>query len=339
MQAGRPPAFFFFREIFERFGKTEVRMFKSAGKAIFAVLLACLLAAPLSMAQQTKAPAAAALAPEKAVELAEQGRCREAIPALKRAIASQAAAETRKQAGVLGARCSLAVDNRDATLDFIRALNKQFGNDPDVLFVIVHAYSDLSTRTAQDLGRTAPQSMAAHKLNAEALEMQGKWEPAQLEYEGMIQKEPNARGVHFLLGRALLSQPDAPPDAADRAKKEFEKELQIDPNNADAQYILGELARRDQKWDEAISRFSAAAKINPNFSEAYLGWGATLLNLKKYEEAIPPLRTAARLAPGNPDTHHALATALERSGHKEEAAKEFAIHRSMTSAQEPDTPR
>ena len=34
-----------------------------------------------------------------------------------------------------------------------------------------------------------------------------------------------------------------------------------DPNNADAQYILGELARRDEKWDEAISRFSAAAKI------------------------------------------------------------------------------
>ena len=32
--------------------------------------------------------------------------------------------------------------------------------------------------------------LAAHKLNAEALEMQGKWEPAQLEYEGMIQKDP-----------------------------------------------------------------------------------------------------------------------------------------------------
>ena len=36
--------------------------------------------------------------------------------------------------------------------------------------------------------------------------------------------------------------------------------------------------------------------------------------------------------PGNPAVHHALATALERSGHKEEAEKEFAIHRSLTSA-------
>jgi len=64
---------------------------------------------------------------------------------------------------------------------------------------------------AQDLGRTAPQSLAAHKLNAEALEMQGKWEPAQLEYEGMIEKEPNAPGIHFLLAgccsRGLMPAP------------------------------------------------------------------------------------------------------------------------------------
>ena len=159
--------------------------------------------------------------PRESARLAEQGRCGESISGLKRAMASQVPAATRKQAGVVGVRCSLAVDDRDSTADFIRLLNKQFPKDPDVLFVIVHAYSDLSTRTAQDLGRTAPQSLAAHKLNAEALEMQGKWEPAQLEYEGMIQKDPNARGIHFLLGRLLLSRPDAGPDAVERAKQEF----------------------------------------------------------------------------------------------------------------------
>jgi tetratricopeptide (TPR) repeat protein len=251
---------------------------------------------------------------------------------------SQVPAPTRKQAGVVGVRCSLAVDDRQSTADFIRLLNKQFAQDPDVLFVIVHAYSDLSTRTAQDLGRTAPQSLAAHKLNAEALEMQGKWEPAQLEYEGMIQTDPGARGIHFLLGRLLLSRPDAGPDATERAKQEFVKEIQIDSHNAAAHYILGELARRDEKWDEAISRFSQAAKLDVNFAEAYLGWGLCLVTVKRYEEAIPPLRTAERLTPGNPEVHHALGTTLARSGHKEEAEKEFAIHRSLTSAPGPARP-
>jgi len=269
---------------------------------------------------------------EKAIGLAEQGHCRESIAALRRAMSSHVASTTRKEAGVAGVRCSLAVDDRDASLDFIHALHRQFPQDPDVLFVIVHAYSDLSTRTAQDLGRTAPESFAAHKLNAEALEMQGRWEPAQLEYEGMIQKDPNARGIHFLLGRLLLSRPDAGPDAPARAKQEFLKEIEIDPNNAGAHYILGELARHDEKWDEAILRFSQATKVDPSFADAYLGWGVSLLTLKKYEEAIPPLRTAEHLMPANPEVHHSLATALARSGHKKEAEKEFAIHRSLSSA-------
>src|ERR1700681_4158086 len=224
-------------------------MSRNPGKAALLVLsISYLWLDSASLAQQVKVPAAASvsgLSAEKAVALAEQGRCKESISSLKHAMTGQVPAETRKRAGVVGIRCSLSVDDRDSASEFIRLLNKQFSHDPDVLFVLVHAYSDLSTRTAQDLGRTAPQSLAAHKLNAEALEMQGKWEPAQLEYEDIIEKEPNAPGIHFLLGRLLLSKPDAGPDSGERAKQEFLKEIAINPKNAGAQYILGELARRD----------------------------------------------------------------------------------------------
>lgn len=312
-------------------------MSRYSGTAAFFVLsVGTLLCDPFLLAQQAKLAtspgAGSGLSPDKAINLAEEGHCKESIAALKRAMTGPTPAETRKKAGVVGLRCSLALDDRDSAADFIRLLNKQFARDPDVLFILVHAYSDLSTRTAQDLGRTASQSLAAHKLNAEALEMQGKWEPAQLEYEGMIEKHPDEPGIHFLLGRLFLSRPDAGPDAAERAKQEFTKELQMDPKNAGAQYVLGELARRDEKWDEAISRFSLAAKFNSNFAEAYLGWGTCLVTVQRYEEAIPPLRVAERLTPGNPAVHYTLATALERSGHKEEAGKEFAMHRSLESA-------
>jgi tetratricopeptide (TPR) repeat protein len=317
-------------------------MCKSSGKAA-SVVIGCLLSCPNVLAQRAKGVPASDLSPEKAIALAEQGHCRESIAVLKRTMSGPVPVETRKRAGVAGVRCSLAVDDREATLDFTRLLNKQFAQDPDVLFVVVHAYSDLSTRTAQDLGRTAPQSLAAHKLNAEALEEQAKWEPAQLEYEEMIRKEPGARGIHFLLGRLLLSRPDAGPDAGQRAKEEFLEELRIDPDNSGANYILGELARREENWDEAISRFSKAARLDPNFAEAYLGWGACLITIKKYQEAIPPLRIAERITPANPDVHHALGTALIRSGYKEEADKEFAIHRSLSSAgpgaSTPDQPK
>ena len=276
-----------------------------------------------------------ALTDEKAVALAEQGRCKEAVPALKRAMNSQAPVEARKKAGVLGLRCSLTLDSPDSALDFIRLLSHQFPRDPDVLFVLVHAYSDLSTRAAQDLGRTAPQSAPAHKLNAEALEMQGKWDEAQREYEGVIEEQPDAPGIHYLLGRLLLSRPDADSKAAERAKQEFQKELQIDPRNAGAEYILGKIAQQESQWEEAIAHFSRAATLNVNFGDAYMSWGFCLVNLKRYEEAIAPLRVAVRLQQGNPSAHYNLAVALSRTGKKEEAEKEFAINRQLTQSPAP----
>ena len=273
---------------------------------------------------------------EKAIEAAEQGQCKEAIPSLKRAVnASSNAADLRKNAGILGLRCSLSTDDRDAANVFLQQLHRQFPTDPDILFIVVHAYSDLSTRTAQDLGRTAPQSIAAHKLMAEAFEMQGNWDQAQHEYEEMIKKEPNALGLHFLFGRSLLSRPNVGPETIELAKHEFEQELEIDPNNAGAHYILGELARKRGDCEEGAAQFRQATKSDPNLAEAYLGLGYCLIDLKKYGEAITPLRVAERMLPFDGSVHFALATALNSSGQKEEAQKEFEIHRKLTAARAP----
>jgi tetratricopeptide (TPR) repeat protein len=275
------------------------------------------------------------LAPEKAMHLAEQGHCKEAVPALKRAVSSQQPAEQRKKAGVLGLRCSLTMDNRDTALDFARALEHQFPQDPEVLFILVHAYSDLSSRIAQDLGRNAPRSVPAHKLNAEALEMQGKWDDAQREYETILEEHPDTPSIHYLLGRLLLSRPDGNAQIAERAKQEFQKELQIDPQNAGAEYILGEMARQESQWEDAIAHFTRATKLDPSFGDAYMSLGFCLVSVKRYEEAIPPLEVAVRIQQGNPSAHYNLAVALSRTGKKEEAEKEFAIQRQLTQTSPP----
>jgi tetratricopeptide (TPR) repeat protein len=209
-------------------------------------------------------------------------------------------------------------------------LSHEFPNDPEVLSLSVHTYSDLSTRAAQQLAMTAPNSVEAHKLNAEALEAQGKWEAAEKEYQLVLQENPQLPGIHFLLGRLLLSKPDPSPTAAEDAKKEFQEELEIDPTNAGAEYVLGELARQESQWPEAIKHFSRATELDAGFGDAFLGLGTTLLSAKRFSEAIPPLETAVKLEPRNPGAHYNLATALTRAGRREEAEKEFEIHRKMT---------
>jgi tetratricopeptide (TPR) repeat protein len=278
-----------------------------------------------------------AMTADKAIALAEQGRCKEALPALRRIVAtSTGAVDGRRTAGIAGLRCSMAIDSVDSTLDFVKLLEHQFPNDPDVLFVLVHTYSDLSTRVAQELGRNAPNSIPAHKLNAEALEMQGKWDEAQREYEEILQKNPDAPSIHYLLGRLLLSKPQGDDAAIQQAKQQFQKELEIDPKNAGAEYILGEMSRQGGQCEEAVPFFTRAAKLDPTFGDAFMGWGFCLVSLKKYEDAIAPLQMATRLEEGNPSAHYNLAVAYSRTGKRDEAEKEFAIHRKLTAGRPPD---
>jgi tetratricopeptide (TPR) repeat protein len=275
---------------------------------------------------------------QRAIKLAQTGHCEEAVPALKRASQRIADKAVKRTAAFAGVRCAMLVNQVDAAVDFLRLLNHAFPNDPEVLSLSVHTFSDLSTRAAQQLAMTAPNSAEAHKLNAEALEAQGKWDAAEKEYRFVLQQNPRMPGIHFLLGRLLLSKPDPGPTVAEDARKEFQTELEIDPANAGAEYVLGELARQESQWPEAIKHFARATELDAGFGDAFLGLGTTLLSAKRFADAIPPLETAVKLEPRNPGAHYSLATALTRAGRKEDAEKEFAIHRQMTQKGEAGQP-
>ncbi len=298
----------------------------------YPVLVFALVALAEAFGQTTKPSTAndPALSAQRGIKLAQNGRCEEAVPALKRASQRIADKTLKRTSAFAGVRCAMLLNQTDAAIDFLRLLNHEFPSDPEVLALSVHTYSDLSTRSAQELALTAPNSVEAHKLNAEALEAQGKWEEAEKEYRAIIQKNPQLSGIHFLLGRLLLSKPDPGPTVAEDAKKEFQQELEIDPANAGAEYVLGELAREENQGPEAIQHFSRAIELDAGFGDAFLGLGTALLSAKRFSDAIPPLQTAVKLEPRNPAAHYNLATALTRAGRKEEADKEFAIHRRMT---------
>ena len=104
--------------------------------------------------------------------------------------------------------------------------------------------------------------------------------------------------------------------------------------------MLGELARQDSQWPEAIAHFTRATKLDATFGDAYLGLGVSLISSKQFPEAVPPLETAVKLEPRNPAAHYNLAMAYNRSGRKQDADREFAIHHQMTekSGAQPGSP-
>lgn len=293
----------------------------------FLSLILVLSVASLTITAQERGTALATdtKAAEHSATLAEAGRCSEALPVLARTAAHLADKALQKRVVVDGVRCATLLQRWGQVLDFMRILNQQFPDDPEALYISVHAYSDLSTRAAQELARTAPHSLPALEMDAEANEMQGKWDQAEKDYRKILEENPRYPGIHFRLARLLLSRPNPGPDFQQEAKKELQAELAIDPSNAGAEYVSGELARQGQDWVEAVQHFTRATELDANFAAAWLGLGISLLAEKKYEPAVAPLRTAVKLEPGNPAGHYALATAYARTGHKEDAEREFAL--------------
>jgi tetratricopeptide (TPR) repeat protein len=288
--------------------------------------LVVFLVAGSSPAQVASKPAAVSpAAAEHAASLAESGHCAEALPILVKTAGHITDKELQKRVGLDGVRCASTLQQPDALQDFLRMLSRQFPRDPEVLYALTHAYSDLAARAAGALATTAPTSIPALEMDADASEQQGKWDQAEKDYRKILEQNPRYPSIHFRLARLILSKPSPPPDFAEQAKKELQQELEIDPGNAGAEYVMGELARQAQDLPEAVKHLSKATELDPNFGDAYLGLGMALLAQKKYPDAVAPLEKAVKLQPANPAGHYSLATAYARTGRREDADKEFAL--------------
>jgi len=262
------------------------------------------------------------------VKLAMQGRCADALPVLDESMRDAGGSVAAKRTvAFAGVRCSMLLNRESDAMSFLAWLQEAYPKDPDVLFLSVHAFSDLSQRNAQGLMNTAPDSPLVVQLNAENFEKQGAFQKAIAEYRILLERTPDKPGIHYRIGGLLMSLPETS-TSGDEARKEFEAELKLDPRSAGAEYYLGELARRADKLPDAIDHFKKATDLNPAFAEAFYGWGKSLLDSGKAGDAAAPLENAERLAPENPTVHFALATAYQRAGRKDDATREFALQKS-----------
>ena len=264
-----------------------------------------------------------------AASLAESGQCKEALPALKREMPQITNRDLKRTAGLAGVRCSMSLNQPEEAVDFIKLLTREFPQDAEVLYQAVHVYSDLSLKSSQELLFKAPSSYQVRLLNAEALETQERWTDAASEYRAILAQYPNLPGIHYRLGRLLLSLPEnaTTPSTRGDARKEFEDELRINPGNAGAEYVLGEMSRQDKDWPQAIDHFARASQLDPAFADAFIGLGRSLIADRKFSEAVVPLEKATSLQPGNPAALYHLAIAYSRVGRQEDAAKISAAFR------------
>ncbi len=285
------------------------------------LLCAAALFGCVALFAQTVSPGASV---QQGIHLVETGRCKEALPLLERSLSHVSDKALRYQGGMAEVRCAMAVNDQQTAVDALFRLLRESPGNPEVLYIQAHMFSELAMRAAAELQEKDPSSYQAHRLQAESLESSGKQDQAAAIYRDILKDHPNVPGIHYRLGQIALDQAgDA--GSTDAAQEEFEKEIAVDPSNASAEFILGELARRKGDWNVAIRHFTQASKLDAGFSEAYLALGMSLAASGRYAEAKPPLQHYVQLQPDDPSGHYQLAIADTHTGDQDGARREMAL--------------
>jgi tetratricopeptide (TPR) repeat protein len=97
------------------------------------------------------------------------------------------------------------------------------------------------------------------------------------------------------------------------AEVNFKKGTELDPENFEAQFNLGDAYYKQQRYDEAMKSFQSAlalAKTDEQKAKIYHNVGNSLLKSQKIKESIGAYKEALKLNPNDQETKYNLSYAL-----------------------------
>jgi Flp pilus assembly protein TadD len=173
----------------------------------------------------------------------------------------------------------------------------------------------LSRASGSEDQRAFEQREAAYRANniGAALLEQYKAKEAVESFTRALEIKPDLLVARINLSIALYYLPDA-----DGAKRAAEKALTQDANAPQLHYILGLIARAQNRFDEAIGEFQKVLQIDPDDVGANINVGQLVAQQKKSAEAIAAFRKAINAEPYNETALYNLGLLLTRTGHREE---------------------
>ncbi len=146
----------------------------------------------------------------------------------------------------------------------------------------------------------------------------------------LAKQYPAMAGVHYLYGSYLsYTRPDD-------AMAELRRELELNPENADASALLALLLVHAGDVPGALPFARKAAGARPGDGLAQYAYGEVLMRSGDLRPAIATLEAAERLDPAALEYHMALASAYSRAGRLEDARRERHMSMDMAGDKRPE---
>jgi tetratricopeptide (TPR) repeat protein len=183
--------------------------------------------------------------------------------------------------------------------------------------VALQAWTQTSP-AAQKVTDAREDAYRANNLGVALLE-QYKYKEGADAFTRALKLDPNLQLARINLSIALFNVPDLL-----GAQREAEKAASANPNAPQPPYILGLIAKSQNRTDDAIAAFQRVLKIDARDTGANVNLGQLYAQQKKYMEAIAVFRTAISVEPYNMTALYNLGLALTRAGQAAEGKEMIA---------------
>jgi tetratricopeptide (TPR) repeat protein len=147
---------------------------------------------------------------------------------------------------------------------------------------------------------------------------QGRLDDAIAEFQKAIELEPDDPDAHHNLGTAYYER-----GRLDEAITELQAAIELEPGGADAHRNLGTVYGEQGKPEEAAAAYEKAIEMDPDFGEAYGDLAGTYTELGRVSEAVAAGEKAIELAPDYAMARNNLGFAYYRQGMLDEAVAEY----------------
>lgn len=171
------------------------------------------------------------------------------------------------------------------------------------------------------------ESAEADMLAGEALDEMKDKTGAVEQFRAAVKADPKMPNVHFGLGYLLWGLL-----RFDEAAKEFQAELDNNPNHAEALTYLADSYIQSNHPEKATPLLEKAIQINPKIELAHLDLGILYTDTEKKAEAVRELKIAEQLNPNDQAVHWRLGRFYKAMGKNQEAQAEFEKTRSLQKA-------
>lgn len=179
---------------------------------------------------------------------------------------------------------------------------------------------------------------AARASYANQLVDEKKFDEAQKFYEELAKSEPKdvnnqlaLADLHFK--RAQSVEGDARKPEFKLAGDHYAQAAALRNGDADLTFNSALAYQNANEWDKAATQWQKTVEIRPDDTDALSSWGSCLVELKRCDEAVSALHKAVNLKPQNKNLHRQLGAIYTKCGNNQKATESLMLYLAMQNGQ------